>query len=288
MQNRFLKKAFGAFPGAKKYLAYGRYARETGALILRHSHHDAAGAVFFTSQKCASTFITRAFRILSHEYPAKSFFNFEELYWHTHEGNIYEAMRRDAQQLFMHRHAIYGPLREYVEMPNMDRRPIVLMLRDPRDVLVSDYFSIAYSHALPGAHQARIELLERRQRFRQTTLDRGVFYALSEFLPKYQRYADTLLGRDNVRFITYEQLVADFSGWAVDFLGGLGLPPDAGVIAKLEKEFLSGGPKADREDVTHHRRQGAPGEFRRKLQPETIDELNAVFAPLLDTYGCWR
>jgi hypothetical protein len=91
-------------------------------------------------------------------------------------------------------------------------RPIV-HVRDPRDCLVSLYFSLAYSHPVPGPGPIRERFLAEREQFFAMSVDdfaleglRRGYRALGIMREIVEQRPDGLLSR-------YEDLVTDFMPW---------------------------------------------------------------------------
>lgn len=166
-------------------------------------------------------------------------------------------------------------------LADLDRYRKLLVVRDPRDILVSQFFSITTSHQTPGAAK-RDEFLRRRQHARDIGIDA---YAL-ERAPVVQailrRYADELLPVPGTLVATYEELVTDLGAWLRRTIAFLELEADDDLVATLVSE---GRPAPAREDTTAKRRQVTPGDHRRKLAPETVAALDEKLAPQLAAFG---
>jgi hypothetical protein len=152
-------------------------------------------------------------------------------------------------------------------------------------VIVSAYYSI-YSHVTPtlegkAKHQTRIN---RRKRLRELSVDEYVITKLdseSHFLDRYLEYHKELMGKPNVLFLKYEDMVTDFEPWLDRLLAFLDLDVDPALIAEIKAgaDF-----KVSKEDIYKHKRQVTPGDHKRKLKPETIDILNKKTAEVLKLY----
>ncbi|MGB0960125.1 MAG: sulfotransferase domain-containing protein, partial [Halocynthiibacter sp.] len=161
-----------------------------------------------------------------------------------------------------------------------------LMLRDPRDVMVSAYYSIAFSHSHPANQTEHRAFQTRRNRARQLGLTGYLSVAAREYIPKYATFAAQLLPHSNVTFLTYEDMHGDFHTWSRRFLSGLGVAEDPDLLADIANLYQKGQPKAD--NPRAHRRQGRPGDFERKLDAQGQDFLNQTTQQIRDQFGTWQ
>lgn len=166
-------------------------------------------------------------------------------------------------------------------LDDLDRYRKLLVVRDPRDVLVSQFFSIAASHQTPGAAK-RAEFLQRRQHAREIGIDAFALERAPVVKATLRRYADELLPVSGTLVTTYEELVTDLGAWLRRTLAFLDLPADEAVVAEL---VAASAPAPRREDVTAKRRQVTPGDHRRKLAAETIAALDEQLADELAAFG---
>jgi hypothetical protein len=193
-----------------------------------------------------------------------------------------------------------GPLRFFIDVPDIDHDRIILHLRDPRDVLTSMFYSYCYSHVgeLPGNTGYRQDIAERgidEFVLAMSTAatppligDYGTGNHLWDLagnvLNRYQQYVQHLLKRPNVQLVTYEQLVTDPQAW----LHKIAPVFDPRHSSELEREVLEVLTRTDagtREDVWSHKRQVLPGNHRQKLLPQTIARLNDLYAEPLRLLG---
>jgi hypothetical protein len=165
--------------------------------------------------------------------------------------------------------------------PLLEAGPKILLVRDPRDALVSDYFSSAYSHSLPEGGEARGAVLQERwnalrasigewvvQRapnFRQTMRDYDPFVALPGM--RVYRYEDAIL-----RKRWFLEDVCMHFGWRV---GAVQLDQILGWADVMPGE----------EKPTEFIRKVTPGDHRDKLDGPTVAKLNEMFADELARYG---
>jgi hypothetical protein len=166
-------------------------------------------------------------------------------------------------------------------LPDLERYRKVLVVRDPRDLLVSQYFSIANSHQTPGAAK-RAEFLQRREHAREVGIDAFVLERAPVVQAALRRYADELLPVPGTLVTTYEELVTDLGRWLRRTRSFLDLPADESLVAALVAESR---PAPEREDINAKRRQVTPGDHRRKLAEETVAALDEQLADELATFG---
>jgi hypothetical protein len=168
-------------------------------------------------------------------------------------------------------------------IPNLDSYHVILMIRDPRDVLTSRYFSHAYSHLPPG--RSKIEPFHTGVAFaQQAGIDRYVLEWSEQVYQIYQRYLDLLVNRQSNLYITkYEHMMSDFPAWLDGVLNYCELDISATLRQELLEEAFKTRPK--KENVSKHARQATPGDYKRKLQPETIEHLNNQFSDILTAFG---
>lgn len=180
-------------------------------------------------------------------------------------------------------YAVFGGMLEGV--PNLDRYRLVLVVRDPRDVLVSSYFSIAFSHVSPGENSdKREEFAHMRARAQASTIDEYVMAESDRVLANYERYQRLLTDRYPSAYVTkYEHMTSDFAGWLKALLNYCDLDIPMSLFDSLVQDHEAKRPRE--ENVRQHTRKGQPGDHLEKLQPDTIAVLNSKFAPVLEAYG---
>ena len=181
----------------------------------------------------------------------------------------------------------YGPFRSFNRgIRNIEDYKILLLLRDPGDVIVSSYYAI-YSHVTPllEGKQALRTRVQRREKQLEQTVDEFVINRLnsnSRFLERYYEYHKELMGKTNVLFLKYENMVENFDTWLDRLIEFLGMDLSREFIhrVKAEADF-----KVSKEDIHKHKRQVTPGDHIRKLKPETIDFLNSKTGEIRKLFG---
>ncbi len=161
----------------------------------------------------------------------------------------------------------YGPFRSETALavPLALPEKLVVHIRDPRDCVVSMYYSICFSHSLPGEGPARQEFLEWRERYRKKGID---FFCMEGIDRNYRALGimrEVVQWRPDAVLSYYERLVTSPAKWFSDITADLGVLGDKATqrTALGEQEFTVV------ENKFSHKRQVTPGDYKRKLKKET-------------------
>ncbi|HSH39279.1 MAG TPA: sulfotransferase domain-containing protein [Chthoniobacterales bacterium] len=194
----------------------------------------------------------------------------------------------------------FGPIRYFVPSRSLADARVLLHLRDPRDVLTSMFFSYCFAHRGPvaGNTGVRKEVAERGiDKFvLDMSSDASADYEgdygtggpyreyIGNMAARYDRYLRELIGRPNTLVVSYEEMVLDFSSWLRKVISRFELQ-DAEETYRIVSERYAESVKPQGEDIFSHKRKVVPGDYKEKLQPETIAELNHRFSEVLDALG---
>jgi hypothetical protein len=179
-------------------------------------------------------------------------------------------------------YTVFGGLVEGI--PNLDRYHTVIMVRDPRDVLVSGFYSYAYSHVAPPSEEKVEEFVEWRTFVQNLTLDEYAIEISHNVRERLQKYLTVTAVYPQTCVLKYEQMIADFPSWLDCLLSYCQLTISPGLRRELIDEADRTSHKK-KEEISAHRRQVTPGEHQQKLKPETIDYLNTYLADVLTGFG---
>jgi len=235
---------------------------------------------FFTFHKCASVFISRCVlqraRGLTHiDHAARMF-----------------AGRSAAPTRFAPRGQLYGPLRlsaegdvlDHLVMPALvavrrDGVRACLMVRDPRDMLVSMFFhsrdGMALRPDLPGARKKE----EERAEAVRLEVDGYVLNTAPRFFQGCERAVQLVSDVPSIHVLRYEDMVDRWSLFEEQLQAAFDLSPR--WLRTIAEESRPN----DVEQPGSHKRSGATGDHRRKLLPDTVAELTRRFEPVLRRFG---
>jgi len=229
--------------------------------------------IVYTTHKAGSMFVYRLLKDIAIH---------ETMRLHSpNNGTLPPARDIENRHLkFSEPNSIYGPIRIFSGLTEDFCGKIILILRDPRDVLTSMYYSYLYSHlrSSSGFNPSKEEIAS----WEQSGIDGFVREEGEEFLDRYQQYIDLIKSRD-VLFLKYEDMVENFSDWLDSFLKAFDLDGSAfhtHLLDKYRGEF-----KIEAENKMSHKRNVKPGDHKNKLSIDTIEKLNADFNDILHQLG---
>jgi len=190
------------------------------------------------------------------------------------------------QYLFKPTGYIYSVFGGMVEgILELEKYKVILVLRDPRDVLVSEYYSYGFSHSEPSHFGNKYnDFMKLRRKARSISIDEYVESESDRLYANYQRYCMLLLDRYPHVFVTkYEDMTLDFPAWLKEILDYTELNISNTLFTSLVDE--AGRSKPKQENIHQHIRKGTPGDFKEKLEAKTIENLNSKFLQLLSRFG---
>lgn len=149
----------------------------------------------------------------------------------------------------------------------------ILMVRDPRDMLVSFYYSIKFSHFFPEAATVQFSyLLNDARDSAVESIDRFCISNSYIYSSCFRDYLE-LLDNSAVKILRYEDVVFDKLSLARTIRDWFSLDINSTRLNELVEPF-NVFPMDERPH--EHIRQVHPGDHKRKLQPATIEILNAA------------
>lgn len=192
---------------------------------------------------------------------------------HLHESEFkkYEYLFQPKGYLY----SVFGGAIPYFS--GLEDYKIILMVRDPRDMLVSSYFSIKYSHPKPGKDSDKNEEFEKQRDIaQQQDIDSYVLSNTGYYLREFEKYSWLLEKVPNTYITRYEDMLKDRDLWQKGLADFCELPPPDSTTPKTEVK--------KQENVNSHNRKGEAGDYLEKLKPETILQLNEIFNTHLIQY----
>ena len=238
---------------------------------------------FITFHKCASTlfsgYILRKVEGLLHIDYAKL---------------IYEGKITNPNKIvFKKRGYIYGPLRLTTHpesnVHKMLVEPIckndflkdkiaIFLIRDPRDILVSSYYSYGFTHKLSKIKETRERQEALRKKIQSISVDEYVLEHSSNINKNFKELFDLSKLCQRSVVLKYEDLINDFDKFIKNFNTYVTLNKKV-----IEEIYRRSRPK-EKEDLSSHRRSGRINNYKEKLEEKTIALLNIKLKEVLQRF----
>ena len=184
---------------------------------------------------------------------------------------------------------VFGGFREmpvaFQSNPQFSTALKVLMVRDPRDALVSEYFSNAFSHAIPtdvgSGNDVTRQMTSLRSQALQSDLDAFVVQRASSMNQVMCEYS-VILGDAKTLVLKYEDVILQKSMLIDRICSHFGWS----CTESLLKDILSWADVVpEKEDPRAFVRRVIPGDHATKLGSATVSRLNVILKPSMDLYG---
>jgi hypothetical protein len=145
----------------------------------------------------------------------------------------------------------------------------LLLVRDPRDILVSEFFSNAYSHSLPKKDSNASVVAKERKAALQSDIETyvlGRIEALNDTIRRYQ----PLLNDERLTVLRYEDVIFEKASWMSQIADAFELD----LTERLIKDILGWADvRPETENPTNFIRRVTPGDYLEKLSSEVVARL---------------
>ncbi|WP_242153829.1 sulfotransferase domain-containing protein [Sphingomonas sp. BAUL-RG-20F-R05-02] len=191
----------------------------------------------------------------------------------------------DIQPMFMPGCVYFGfrsfpaVLKNYARLGGV---PKVFLIRDPRDMLTSQYFAFGgkhFSHKLPNKNAD--SLVDYHMRDKHMEIDEYVIKHAEFLHAKLYDYREHVFD-ENLLMLRYEDIFFDKAHFLESVLTHIGVIIDNDIIKQIAAAHDI---RPVSEDPTRHIRRGTPGDHAKKLQPATIEKLTTMFRDLMGDFG---
>jgi len=256
---------------------------------------------FYGHHRCGSSWVSAILEAAC----SKLDLRFRQVYDHRmFDGDLAGFVARESVDVLVYMNA------DWTHAKTLGPQRAFHVIRDPRDVLVSAYYSHRYSH--PTDYWT--ELVEHREALEALSLDQGLMAEVQCRRLQFREMSEWNYEAEGVLELRFEDLVARPESLLLDAFGHLGLvdgrasgrlqtvarqvgratlgvatPLTRSELADLIEHHrfsrLSGGREPGVEDVRHHYRNGSPGEWRAVLQDAHLSALHEHFPGLVARLG---
>lgn len=157
-----------------------------------------------------------------------------------------------------------------------------LLIRDPRDVLVSLFFSMARSHRLPGPGSAQDEILRVRE-LTSKSIDAFVESEVTENIQvRYRDYREFCEQHQDVILFRYEDVIFDKQAWVTNIIRHLDLEVPEKMVRKIVRKHDE---LPTEERPLENVRQVRPGNWKEYLSADSATRIEHLFAREMAFFG---
>jgi len=235
---------------------------------------------FFTFHKCASTLFS--------SYILRNIKGLERV---DYASQIYDNRRSTDRELtFRKKGYVYGPIRLSANPegpvhkllvtpttePGFVRDKIaIFFIRDPRDILVSAYYSFGYTHGLSQVRDIQGQQQARRKSTQSISLDEYVLVNADSQVKNFEKMIELTRVCKRGVILKYEDMIDNFESFREKFCRDIVVDDD--VMREIHKRSRP----IEGENAESHRRSGKVGGFKEKLSEETLQALNGHLENIL-------
>ncbi len=179
-----------------------------------------------------------------------------------------------------------GPIRTFetntLAISSRHRICRLFQVRDPRDVLVSQFHSLGWRHTDEGFSSNQ---RDSRLTIQQLTIDEYVLdarLAISPLVARYEQLMNYQLTETD-QIVHYEEMVTDFPRWLARVVPAFCFSSPRWICSKYAFKYRNEF-RPDPEPNAH-KRSVVPGGYCDSLKRETLVRLDEQLAPILQAFG---
>jgi len=247
--------------------------------------------IFFSQHKSASTFVAQIMQNIEKANVGLKHVNYPNLIsdvgCYLNFGHRFNSENdwfyENSNILFQKTGFIYGPHRAPFFIWGLEHFKKIIFLRDPRDSLVSRYYSFGYTHGVPKDIVGGSLFLEERNKIHNETIDsyclRMAILWSKPLLKNYKKILESSL--EEPLCIKYEDYIINpraIINKIFDYC-------ELSDMNKLtEKLYYKANPVQNQINPLAHQRSGQSGQYKNELKQETILEINQILRDELDFF----
>jgi hypothetical protein len=243
---------------------------------------DAPSVVAMSLPKAGSTLL---FEMLKHLAPKAglAYVSVQDFFFAN--GLRLAEQPHEAGSLFLPRGYCYGGFRgpPPYAIPILDAARCVVLVRDPRDMAVSHWYSVTQSHVVPKAEQGEHFMAGARAKALAHGRDAHVMQVARGLDSQYDRLLSSgILHRDATAVFRYEDVIFRKREWvdAICAWFGWDVPADARARVADQHDVRPATP-----DPSAHIRQVTPGNHRAELDDKRRAQIDRILARWLEMFG---
>lgn len=173
--------------------------------------------------------------------------------------------------------ALRGP--DQIDVPTITAHKKIFLLRDPRDAIVSFYFSMKKSHSPPGDGPAREAFLAKRAHIDSLNIDEFVQQGNGLFIFENMRtFLEWSKSLPNSTLFRYEDIVFEKRAWVNSIAEIFNLKVSTPKLNEIADKYDI---IPSEEKPNEHIRQVKPGNYKKHLSKRSIEYIEDNFGDLI-------
>jgi FkbM family methyltransferase len=156
---------------------------------------------------------------------------------------------------------------------------IIFLIRDPRDIIISLYFSLGFSHVSSPNSQIEKELQVTRKHILALDVDEYAIFISPIISQRFMVIEELSKFCKHCTILKYEDLIENFDDFIQNFSKHIS------ISERTKQELYDISRPNNNENPTAHKRSGKTGQYKDKLKVETIYEVNRILRDVLIRYG---
>ncbi len=177
---------------------------------------------------------------------------------------------------------VYLPRHTFLASNPPKKRRMFIIIRDLRDTLVSQYFSVRNSHEIVNGTQQEL-----REKLKQMELSEGMLHLMELRLHVSAEIQTSWINTDHL-LVRYEDLNRNAYGCFKRIFSYCGIDVDKNALnAAVSAHSFSShtGRKRGEEDVNSHHRKGIIGDWKNYFDRKLVEAFKERFGPVLIQTG---
>ena len=255
-------------------------------LLVSKNNNSQNSTLFYTTHKCASSFMQKILIKLCangsyvfNDYASAIYQLGNKLDIEQDKKNyLVNFLESNYDRLFYKKNEIYGPLRFPVDFPDRNTFKHIFFLRDPRDVIVSSYYSFGFTHSLPTNEKSKGRMLSIRKEIQQKGIDQYAIDFADELVQRYIGFKNLKENCDSFIYLKYDDFTNNTKAFILNLSQYLNVNLSDNELKVLCYEASPIQKNIKKES---HKRSGKNGQYVNELKPETQAILNEKFKTTL-------
>lgn len=236
--------------------------------------------VFISLHKCATSYFSDY--VLRNVTGYKLIDYLQYLYQHDQKlipdikkyGHIYGVIRLQEEN-----HPRFNFVESFLAHPEFCNTRQVYFTRDPRDILVSSYYSFGFTHGISNVEDMKHYEIEKRENIRKQSLDEYVLNEAPVLRDKLLKMHNLIHGNTDCIHLKYEEMIQEFDKFFEKFIEYVP------VNESIYDVFYKNTRPARDSGRDLHKRDGSIQGYQYKLRNSTVDELNFIFKDVIQYFN---